>query len=53
MLELPESTAIARQINDHLTGKIISGIKILQTPHRFAFFTGSRTSLRNISRDRP
>ena len=42
MLELPESTAIARQINDHLTGKIISGIKILQTPHRFAFFYGEQ-----------
>lgn len=37
MLELPESATIARQINEHLTGKIISEIKVLQTPHKFAF----------------
>ena len=41
MLELPESYTIARQINEHLTGKIISHIEILQTPHKFAFFNGA------------
>ncbi len=38
MLELPESYTIANQIQKHLSGKIISHIKILQTPHKFAFF---------------
>ena len=42
MLELPESTTIAKQISGHLTGKTISEIRVLQTPHRFAFFTGER-----------
>lgn len=40
MLELPESYTISRQIEKRLTGKIISYIEILQTPHRFAFFHG-------------
>ena len=40
MLELPESYTIAKQINEHLTGKIISYIEVLQTPHKFAFFNG-------------
>lgn len=40
MLELPESYTISRQIKEKLTGKIISGIEVLHTPHRFAFFHG-------------
>lgn len=40
MLELPESYTIAKQIQENLTGKIISYIEILHTPHRFAFFQG-------------
>lgn len=40
MLELPESYTIAKQIKEHLTGKIISSIEVLQTPHKFAFFNG-------------
>lgn len=40
MLELPESYTIANQIREYLTGKIISHIEILQTPHKFAFFNG-------------
>lgn len=42
MLELPESYTIANQIREHLTGKIISYIEVLQTPHKFAFFSGER-----------
>lgn len=42
MLELPESYTIATQIREHLTGKIISYIEVLQTPHKFAFFSGER-----------
>ena len=37
MLELPESTMIAKQIEQTLKGKIISEIEILHTPHKFAF----------------
>lgn len=42
MLELPESYTIANQIREHLTGKTVSYIEILQTPHKFAFFNGER-----------
>ena len=40
MIEYPESRTFAEQIRVHLTGKIISNIEMLQTPHRFAFFKG-------------
>ena len=40
MLELPESYTISGQIKDSLTGKIISHIEVLHTPHRLAFFHG-------------
>lgn len=40
MMELPESYMLSNQINEKLTGKIISEIQILQTPHKFAFFKG-------------
>lgn len=40
MLELPESYTISSQIEKNLTGKTISYIEVLHTPHRFAFFHG-------------
>ena len=40
MLELPESYTIANQIQKVLTGKVISSIEVLHTPHSFAFFHG-------------
>lgn len=40
MLELPESYTIANQMQKALTGKIISSIEVLHTPHSFAFFHG-------------
>lgn len=42
MLELPESYAIAKQIEQTLTGKIISYVEVLHTPHKFAFFYGEK-----------
>lgn len=42
MIELPESYTISKQINQVLTGKIISFIEILHTPHKFAFFHGAK-----------
>lgn len=38
MIELPESYTIAKQINEYLTGKVISYVEKSHTPHRFAFF---------------
>lgn len=40
MLELPESYTISKQIHESLSGKIISYIEVLHTPHKFAFFKG-------------
>lgn len=40
MMELPESYTLSRQINQNLVGKCISEVKVLQSPHRFAFFKG-------------
>lgn len=45
MLELPESYALSKQINEKLRGKCISEIKVLQSPHRFAFFKGEVDAL--------
>lgn len=45
MLELPESAVIAKQISDHLTSKIISEIKVLQTPHKFAIYFDDGTGI--------
>lgn len=39
MIELPESYTISEQIKNSLTGKKISGIEVLHTPHKLAFFT--------------
>ena len=44
MLELPESYTISGQIEKSLTGKIISYIEVLHTPHSFAFFHGDTKS---------
>lgn len=41
MMELPESYGLAGQITGELTGKVISEIVILQTPHKFCFFKGN------------
>lgn len=40
MLEIPEATVLARQINDTLTGKRIVGIITAHSPHKFAWFSG-------------
>ncbi len=42
MLELPESYTISKQIQESLSGKIISYIEVLYTPHKFAFFGGDK-----------
>lgn len=40
MLELPETTTIARQINETLIGKRVRNVIVLQSPHKFAWFHG-------------
>jgi len=40
MLEIPEATVMAGQINDTLTGKRIVGIITAHSPHKFAWFSG-------------
>ena len=48
MLELPESYYIAKQVEEHLKGKIISYIEVLHTPHKFAFFQGDRDTYEDL-----
>lgn len=48
MLELPESYSLSRQIGSALTGKIISEVVILQTPHKFAFFKSNVEEYANL-----
>lgn len=40
MMELPESYLLSNQITKALSGKMISTIEVLRTPHKFAFFKG-------------
>lgn len=41
MMELPESYTLSKQVNEHLRGKCIKEICVLQSPHKFAFFKGN------------
>ena len=45
MLELPESYTIAKQINEHLQGKIISYVELLHTPHKYAWINSEQGSV--------
>jgi formamidopyrimidine-DNA glycosylase len=38
MLEIPESNALAKQINEALTGRTISKVFVKSSPHKFAWF---------------
>ena len=40
MLEIPESTTIARQIGETLTGRRIESAQANASPHKFAFYNG-------------
>ncbi len=40
MLEIPESTVIARQINETVKGKCISYVEAEHSPHKFAWYEG-------------
>lgn len=45
MLELPESYTIAKQVKEHLCGKIISYVEVLHTPHKFAWINSEQGSV--------
>jgi formamidopyrimidine-DNA glycosylase len=40
MLELPEAFTIAGQLNETVTGKVIAGIVVGQSPHKLAWYYG-------------
>jgi formamidopyrimidine-DNA glycosylase len=40
MIEIPESTTYARQINDTLSGKTITSVLAASSPHKFAWYYG-------------
>ena len=42
MMELPEAVSIARQINECVGGKRISGVTAAHTPHKLAWYYGDR-----------
>ena len=50
MIELPEATTIARQMNSELKGKKIKSSIRGNSPHRFAFYTRSREEYEAILR---
>ncbi len=39
MLEIPEATVIAQQINQTVSGKVIRSVNAAQSPHKFAWFS--------------
>lgn len=41
MIEIPESYALAKQLNQTISGKIISYVKANQSPHSFAWYHGN------------
>ena len=41
MFEIPESTTIARQLNEAVKGKTIKRVVVNASPHKFAFYCGN------------
>ena len=44
MIELPEAQVLAGQMREMLTGKTITQVQVLQSPHGFTFFHGDSQS---------
>jgi formamidopyrimidine-DNA glycosylase len=40
MIELPEAVNLAAQLNATITGKVVSGVIVAQTPHKLAWYYG-------------
>lgn len=41
MLEIPESSTIAQQLNDTVQGKVIKYVEANKSPHKFAWYSGN------------
>ncbi len=41
MIELPEATVLARQLSEQFAGRTVHSVVRGNTPHKFAFYTGS------------
>ena len=52
MIELPEATVIAGQINSTLKGKRITNAIANQSPHKFALYTGNPANYRHLLAER-
>lgn len=48
MIELPEALVISQQMNDHLTGKVIENGNRGNSPHKFAFASGTDDEYKHI-----
>jgi len=44
MIEIPEADALARQLNETVTGKTITRVKAAHSPHKFAWYQGYELS---------
>ncbi len=44
MIEVPEATIIAQQINQTVYGKMIHSVDAAQSPHKFAWYSGDPAS---------
>lgn len=53
MIEFPESTNIAKQINDTLTGKTIADVIVEGSAHRFAFYSEYKEKYRELLTGKP
>jgi formamidopyrimidine-DNA glycosylase len=52
MLELPEASVVAEQINRSLQGKRIMNVNANQTPHKFAWFYGDPQNYQKLLSDK-
>lgn len=42
MIEHPEAVTLARQMDEDLTGKVVRSVVLLESPHKFAFASGTQ-----------
>ena len=50
MLELPESTTVAQQLNETIRGKTIRRVIANHSPHKFAFYYGDPSGYDDLLR---
>jgi len=52
VLEIPESSVIAEQLNKTIKGKTIKNVHANKSPHKFAFFFGDPEKYQTLLRDK-